>query len=137
MSKGYNKVQPAKKGSAKKNASSRPSLLLALTLVPMVIGGLLILAWGLDIDIWDPPEVQVWIGILFILLSFAASNALQQKWLPAAGWLLLGVADFLLLRWLALWVQVIALVMATAGIVLILFEFIRNWRSNSKSKTKK
>lgn len=137
MSKGYNKVQPAKKRSSKKNASSRPSLLLALTLVPMVIGGLLILAWGLDFDIWDPPEVQVWIGILFILLSFAASNALQQKWLPATGWLLLSVADFLLLRWVALWIQVVAFVMAAAGIGLILFEFIRNWRSNSKSKTKK
>lgn len=137
MSKGYNKVQPAKKRSAKADESSRPSILLALTLVPLVIGGLLILAWGLDIDIWDPAEVQVWIGILFILLSFAASNALQKKWYPAAGWLLLSVADFMLLRWIALWIQVIAFVMAAVGIGLVLFEFIRAWRANARDKHKK
>lgn len=137
MSKGYNKVQPAKKGSAKPEGTSRPSMLLALTLVPLVIGGLLILAWGLDIDIWDPAEVQVWIGILFILLSFAASNALQKKWYPAAGWLLLSVADFMLLRWIALWIQVIAFVMAAVGIGLVLFEFIRAWRANARDKNKK
>lgn len=125
MAKRNQKVHSIRKKAAP-GAWSR--VLLAMTLVPMVIGVLLILAWGLDLNIWEPPESQVWVGIIFILLSFSASNVLQRKWYLAAGWFLLGVADFIFLRWIAIGFQIIAGGMAVIGVSLLLFEFYRQWR---------
>jgi len=117
---------------ARKAASSKPSppgassLLLALTLVPPVIGLLLIGAWALDISIFA--EAQLAVGILFILLGFAASNAVQQRWRRAAGWGLLTVADLVLMIWPEFWAQGAAIGLGLLGLAFIGIEFYGQYR---------
>ena len=68
----------SKKNKKKKRSSLGKNILLTLTLVPVVIGFLLILAWALDFEILEnQSEIQV--GIFFILLGFALSNILQKS----------------------------------------------------------
>lgn len=129
--KGKSKVRSQK---ANNRPARRGGVFLALTLVPLVIGGLLIVAWGLDIYLWEPPESQLSVGFLFILLSFAASNALQGLWYPAAGWALLGLSDLLILTWVSLPAQILAAVLALAGFGLIGVEFYRRWKEREQSK---
>lgn len=128
---------PVKNNLASKNLENKPALwvsvLLTLTLVPMVIGILMIGAWALDILFWEDAQAQVIVGILFILVSFAASNALQKKWRLAAGWSLLALSDIIILIWLNVTVQIFALVIGGAGILIIIFEFISQWKKNKKS----
>jgi lipoprotein signal peptidase len=123
MAKRNQRTHPV--GRKAPDGASWSRLLLALTLVPLVIGGLLILAWGLDMVIWDPPETQVWVGILFILFSFAASNSIQRKWYPAIGWGLLAIADFMLFRWIILPIQILAGIFVVIGVGLIIYEVYR------------
>ncbi len=108
-------------------------LLMALTLVPMVIGGLLILGWALDIYLWGDGSTQIYIGLLFILVSFAVSNGLQKKWYAAAGWTLLAISDLLLLIFINLPTQVIALSIGAAGLLLLGIEFYRRWRAQANA----
>lgn len=108
--------------------SSRPGwvkLALALTLVPLVAGLLFILLWAIDVYLWPDPLAQALIGVLFILFSFAANNALQLKWVAAGGWGLLSVADLLLLTSLDLRWQIPAIVAGFAGAGLLLLEVVR------------
>ena len=135
MAKRNQRTHPV--GKKASSAASWSRLLLALTLVPLVIGGLLILAWALDMILWEPPDTQVWVGILFILLSFAASNTIQRKWYPALGWALLAIADFIVFRWINLSIQIVAGVLAVFGSGLILFEIYRTWRAQRQTSTKK
>lgn len=100
-------------------------LALALTLVPLIAGILFIILWAIDIYLWADPLAQALVGVLFILLSFAANNALQRKWVPAAGWALLLVADLLLLTSMDLRLQIPALVAGFAGSGLLLYEVVR------------
>ncbi len=132
----------AKKISKKNLANKKPentqplliSILLTLTLVPMVIGILMIGAWALDIELWEDPQAQVIIGLLFILISFAVSNALQKKWRLAAGWSVLAISDVILLLWLNVTVQIIALVLAAVGVVILILEFISQWKKNKRAE---
>jgi hypothetical protein len=116
---------PAKKTSANPSprARSRPfsigTVLLSLTLVPLVAGVLMIAAWALDIALFEPLDSQLWIGILCILVSFTLSNLLQKRWGLFAGWLLLSTADVLLLKFVDLPVQVIAIVLGVLGVILL------------------
>jgi len=103
-------------------------LALALTLVPMLIGFLLIGAWALDIYFWDSSENQIVIGVFFILAGFTISNALQKRWRLAAGWLLLLIADWLLVTSYNLIIQGIAFFLGAAGLVLLAIEFYRSWQ---------
>lgn len=111
-------------------------LLLALTIVPMVLGFLLIGAWALDLYVFDEPQSQTLVGILFILFSFAASNALQKKRDLAIGWSLLTVADLVLLLWVELWAQILALIAGVVGLGFVLVVFYRRW-NEEQAKTKK
>lgn len=106
-------------------------LLLALTLVPLVIGGLLILGWALDIYLWDNAITQIYVGILFILASFALSNGLQKNWFAASGWALLAVSDVLLLVVINLVSQIAAFVLGAVGLLLLGVEFYRRWQGRS------
>ena len=102
------------KNKKKKRSSLGKNILLTLTLVPVVIGLLLILAWALDFEILEnQSEIQV--GIFFILLGFALSNILQKKYGLAAGWGSLAVADLIILTWWNIWAQAIAAVAGLAG----------------------
>ena len=111
-------------------------LLLALTLVPMVLGILLIGAWALDLEIFDEPQTQTLVGILFILFSFAASNGLQKKRNLAIGWSLLTIADLVLLFWVELWAQILAIIAGVAGLGILSFSFYRGWREEQTKTVK-
>ena len=130
-----------KSSRSKQVTAQRPAwvrLALALTLVPMLIGLVLIVARALDIYLWDnTPEDQVVLGILFILAGFAIANALQKRWLLAAGWFLLLVADWVVLTSLNLVTQGVALFLGIAGLALLAFEFYRNWQKNNQGGPRK
>jgi len=113
------KTLPMKKSSPGKN------VFLALTLVPFVIGLILIGAWVLDIEILEDLQSQITVGILFFLLSFAASNVLQKRWRLTAGWGILAVADLIVLAWLDIRAQIVALSVGSVGAALLGFEFFR------------
>lgn len=129
------KVKPV---AVKAQAPSWRRALLALSLVPVIIGVFLIAAWALDIELWSGAlEAQIWIGILFMLVGFSASNFLQGKLRLGIGWLLLASADLVLLVWVQFWAQMVALTVAVAGAALILFEFYKRIAEEGKAKTKR
>jgi hypothetical protein len=124
------------KPKRKKSKRNSNNILLSLTLVPMVIGLLLIGAWAIDIYIFNVPETQTLTGMLFILFSFAASNILQKKTRLAVGWSFLTVADVVLLLWVELWAQIVAIILGVVGVGIILYEFYHRWQEE-RSKAKK
>ena len=125
-----------KKTSPTKKSSPGRNVLLSLTLVPLVIGLILVGAWALDLEILGDPQSQVIVGVFFFLVSFAASNALQKRWRLAGGWGLLAVADLVTLAWLNLASQVIALGLGLVGVILLGIEFYNQYLQNKKDKTK-
>jgi hypothetical protein len=104
--------------------------MLALTLVPIVGGVLLVIAWAIDWELVRPLEDQAFLGLLFILLGFTLSNLFQKKWGLMAGWGLLTAADLLLLILPVFWIQVAALILAAAGLLLLAIEFYRQYQAN-------
>ena len=114
--------------SRKKRSSPGKNILLTLTLVPLVIGVILIGAWVLDIEIFEDPQAQLIVGIFFFLLTFTTSNALQKRWMLALGWGLLAVADIITLGWLNVAIQVIALIVGLIGLVLLGIEFYQQYQ---------
>lgn len=123
------------RAAAQKRSGLGKNLLLTLTLVPLIIGVLLIGAWVLDILVLDDFQAQITVGVLFFLLSFAASNALQKRWRLAAGWGLLMCADLVLWAWLEVWAQVTALGVGLIGLVLLVIEFYKQYRSGRAEKS--
>jgi hypothetical protein len=118
---------------AKKTKSVRTpgqTRLLALTLVPIIAGGLLVIAWAVDWELVPPLENQAFLGLLFILLGFTLSNLIQKKWTLAAGWGLLTLADLLLLTQRVIWIQIGALALTVAGLLLLAVEFYRQYQQN-------
>jgi len=126
-----------KKTGLQGSPSPGKNLLLTLTLVPLIIGILLIGAWVLDILVLNDFQSQVTVGILFFLLSFGASNALQKRWRLAAGWGLLMCADLVLLAWLEVWAQVVAIGIGLIGLILLVMEFYRQYQSGKAQKANK
>lgn len=132
MAKNPQKSLNRSRKSSRKDRPAWSKLLLTLTLVPMVMGILLILSWALEFDLWGAPEDQIVVGFLFILFSFAASNAVQRNWRLAGGWALLTIADLLVLSWLQVWVQVLSMLAGLAGLALIAIEFVQRYREQQK-----
>jgi hypothetical protein len=120
----------------RKTKGSWTRLFLALTLVPLIFGVGLIFAWAFDVYIFGDPESLPLIGLLFILFSFAASNALQKNRSLAIGWFLLAVADLVLLLWVELWAQVLALIAGMVGVGFLFVGFRRRYKEE-QAKTKK
>jgi len=123
----------AKKASKKKKKKERSSLgkniLLTLTLVPVVLGLLLILAWALDFEILEnQSEIQV--GVFFLLFGFALSNVLQKKYGLAAGWGSLAVADLIILTWWNIWAQAMAAIAGLAGLIFLGIEFYKQYKQD-------
>jgi hypothetical protein len=112
------------------------NLLLTLTLIPAIIGLLLIGAWILDILIFEDAQSQVIVGILFMLLGFTASNALQRHWRLAAGWGLLVIADLVVLLWLDVRAQIVAIALGLVGLILLAIEFYGQYRSRAEIEKK-
>jgi hypothetical protein len=123
-----------KKLSSKKRSSPTKNILLSLTLVPLIIGVILIGAWVLDLEFLENPQSQVTVGIFFFLLAFTMSNAIQKRWQLAAGWGLLAIADIVTLAWLNVAAQIIALSVGLIGIVLLGIEFYKQYREGRTKK---
>ena len=124
------------KPSPKRSSPGR-NVFLALTLVPLVIGIILIGAWILDIELFDTPQSQVTVGIFFFLLTFTASNAIQKRWRLTTGWGLLAIADIVTLAWLNVAAQVIALGVGVIGLVLLGMEFYKQYQQDKAKKAAK
>ncbi len=101
------------------------NILLALTLVPLAAGVLLIIAWALDWDVTGSLENQVYIGILFVLISTALSNLVQRNWLLFIGWSFLLIADLLFLLVLVPSFQLVAGGLAIVGGGILMFRFFQ------------
>jgi cation transport ATPase len=126
-----------KQGSSRRKSSPGRNLLLTLSLVPLVIGILLIGAWVLDISIFDESQLHVTVGILFLLLSFTLSNVIQKRWRLAAGWGLLMFADIIVLIWFNVWAQMFAVSVGLVGVVFIGIEFYKQYQQGKSTKAKK
>ena len=118
--------------TSKQRSSPGKNVFLALTLVPFIIGVILIGAWVLDLGLLDNPQSQVTVGICFFLLAFTASNAVQKRWQLAAGWGLLAVADLVTLAWLNLAAQIIAISAGFIGLLLLGIEFYKQYQQGKK-----
>ena len=130
------KTSKQNRKSVTKRSSPAKNVFLSLTLVPLVLGIILIGAWVLDLELLDTPQSQVTVGIFFFLLTFTASNAIQKRWRLAAGWGLLAVADIVTLAWLNVAAQIIALSMGVIGVVMLGIEFYKQYQQG-KTKNKK
>ena len=119
--------------STKKNSPGK-NVFLSLTLVPVVIGIILIGAWVLDIELLGNLQSQLIVSIFFFLLAFTASNAIQNRWQLAVGWGLLAVADIVTLAWLNVAAQITAIGVGFIGAVLLGIEFYKQFQ---QGKTKK
>ena len=124
------------KPSTKKRSSPWMNILLSLSLVPTVLGILLIGAWLLDMNILEN-QSEVTVGLFFILVGFAASNAFQKRYRLAIGWGLLAVADLILLIWVSLWTQGFALIVGLIGVVFLGIEFYKQYQQNKGEKANK
>jgi hypothetical protein len=129
----------ASKKTSKKSATKRQNvqpawlrILLALSMAPLILGVVLIGAWSLDITLIGELENQIWVGLMLILFSFTLFNLLQKKWGLFAGWLLLTIADFLLLALVDLRVQILALVLAALGMGFLIIEFYKQYQRQSQ-----
>lgn len=129
--------RPVSKSSAHKpDEQPLPSwarVALALTLVPLVGGLLLMAAWALDIQLTRDLESQAWVGLLFMLLSFVLSNLIQRRWRLFLGWLLLSLADLILLVWVSLYAQGMAGIIGVAGILILGIEFYGRIAENNQA----
>ena len=126
-----------KNRSSKKRSSPAKNVFLSLTLVPLVIGIILIGAWALDIEVLNDPQSQITVGIFFFLLTFTTSNAIQKRWRLATGWGLLAIADIITLAWLNVAAQVIAIIIGLIGFAFLGVEFYRQYQQGKTKKTNK
>jgi hypothetical protein len=122
------RAQKNKNSSSKKESSPGRNVFLSLTLVPLVIGIILIGAWVLDLELLENPQSQITVGIFFFLLTFTASNAIQKRWQLAAGWGLLALADIVTLAWLNLAAQIVAILAGFVGVILLGIEFYKQYQ---------
>lgn len=125
--------KPIKKKKRRERNSLGKNILLTLTLVPVVLGLLLIGAWALDMKILEnQSEVQV--GIFFLLLGFALSNTLQKRYGLAAGWGALATASLIILTWWNVWAQTISAVAGIIGAIFLGMEFYKQYQQNKAEK---
>jgi hypothetical protein len=129
--------QTNKKLTSGKKASPWKNILLALTLVPFIIGVILIGAWVLDLELLENPQSQVTVAVFFFLLTFTLSNAIQSRWRLAAGWGLLAIADMVTLAWLNVAAQIIAIVLGMIGVILLGIEFYQQYQQGKTKKASK
>ncbi len=83
---------------------------------------------GWAIQVLDSIALQAVLGVLCILASFAASNALQKQWNLVIGWVLLGVAIVLWVNWLDSWVRGVAYVIDGVGLFFLSKEFAQRFQ---------
>ncbi len=114
---------------------TRREILQVLALVPLLIGGLLLLTAFTGAIVWGTTEQQVAMGVFYILFSFAASNAIQREWRLMLGWLLLGAAIWLFISISDSVVRVGAAVLIATSTGIVAREFLRRRRQYLDSQT--
>jgi hypothetical protein len=105
---------------------------LVLTMLPMLAGIVLFVAAWADWVFLGSQMGQTMTGALLALLGFAASNALQGRWLLAGGWAGLGIAVALLVGVQQSWAQMFGGLLGGVGVVLLLVEFARRLQAQSR-----
>ena len=124
------------KNSKHQKNSTQPArglrgILLALTLVPLIVGVALIIFWALDLETFGDPERLPPVAMFFILISFTVSNALQKRRNLTVGWALLSSASLLL--WISTQptMLILALILGLVGLGFIGLEFAKRIKQNS------
>ena len=124
-----------KSGKSQKNSTPPPrglhGILLALTLVPLIVGVTLIIFWALDLETFGDPERLPPVAMFFILISFTVSNALQKRWQLTAGWAFLSGASLLL--WISTQptMLILSLILGLIGLGFIGIEYARQIKENN------
>ena len=111
--------------------------LLPATLTLLAAGLLLVFGAVFEITVWVSPPTQALAGGMLMLISFAASNALQKQWNLAAGWLLLGAAILLWFSWPQVWGRGLAYVLGGGGLFFLSKEFMDRFRQQQRRIAKK
>jgi len=119
---------------SKQRTSPWKNIFLTLTLVPFIIGVILIGAWVLDLELLENPQSQITVGVFFFLLAFTTSNAIQKRWQLAAAWGLLALADIVTLAWLNLAAQIVAIGLGVVGVFLLGREFYKQYQQRKPQK---
>ena len=106
--------------------------LLLLTLLPMLAGILLFAGAWADVIVLGSATAQTMTGALLALLGFAASNALQGRWLVGGGWALLGVAIALLIGLSSQsWAANLGIALGVAGLLMVATAFMQQFRAQT------
>lgn len=109
-------------------ASSLRRVLLVLALAPLILGILLIVTALAGVVMWRSPGEQVAVGCLYVLFSFAASNALQKQWRLAFGWVLFGLALGLAVFGSSVGARAAAAALAGVSAAIVARQFMRRRR---------
>ena len=104
------------------------NLLLALTLLPIISGGILLVTPLLGFNIFEPREMQWFFGLFLLFSGFALSNYLQKKWMLAVGWTALALCGVLLWFFSEIWIQAAAVALGCSGLASIVYEFWQRTR---------
>ncbi len=124
---------PPSRSSQKKNWSE---VLQVLALAPLTVGVLLLLTAVTGLLVWGSALEQIVAGVVYILLAFASSNAVQKQWALASGWLMVGGALWLELGLPVDAVRIAAGAFAAIGIAILAREFLRRRRQYLESPTR-
>ncbi len=124
---------PPSRSSEKKTWSE---VIQVLALAPLAVGVLLLLTAVTGLVVWGSVLDQIVAGIAYVLLAFALSNAVQNQWGLAAGWLLVGGALWLELGLPVDAVRIAAGAFAAIGIAILAREFLRRRRQYLESPTR-
>ena len=115
---------------------TRQEIFVILALVPLAVGVLLILSAFTGLYVWGTLVQQILTGGLYILLSFAASNALQKQWTLAGGWVLMGTAVWLWLNVADANIAIVSGALVSIGIAVVVREFLLRRQQYLNSQTR-
>lgn len=115
---------------------TRREILQVVALIPLVLGGLLILTDLTGAVVWGSAGQQLAMGSFYVLFSFALSNAFQKQWQLTLGWLVLGAALWLAISGSDHGVRIVAAALTALSIGVLAREFLRRRRQYLDSRTR-
>ena len=115
---------------------TRREILQVVALIPLVLGGLLILTDLTGAVVWGIAGQQLAMGSFYVLFSFALSNAFQKQWQLTLGWLVLGAALWLAISGSDHGVRIVAAALTALSIGVLAREFLRRRRQYLDSRTR-
>ena len=115
---------------------TRREILQVVALIPLVLGGLLILTDLTGAVVWGSAGQQLAMGSFYVLFSFALSNAFQKQWQLTLGWLVLGAALWLAISGSDHGVRIVAAALIALSIGVLAREFLRRRRQYLDSRTR-